>query len=237
MEIGDLPHQRKSQSRAAVLAAAGFVYPEEGMENAPLIFLRNAAAGVGNANDALFLPLCKLDPHRAAEAVIFDGVFRQVEGQPVDQRVAAGHDAVTIRRQRDAALICQRSEVCEDLLDHGGKLKLLVPRHLLQIAHLQQRLGQLRQPLRLLAQKREELCRLRPRIEMLCGKQLQLRLHQRQRCAQLVGGVAGELPLSGKGVIQPLQHLVERAAQLPELRKHIFIDPHMIGLGSIGLRR
>lgn len=33
MEIGDLPHQRKPQSRAAVLAAAGFVYPEEGMEN------------------------------------------------------------------------------------------------------------------------------------------------------------------------------------------------------------
>ena len=63
MEIGDLPHQRKPQSRAAVLAAAGLVYPEEGMKNAPLIFLRNAAAGVGNANDSLFLPLCKLDPH------------------------------------------------------------------------------------------------------------------------------------------------------------------------------
>ena len=72
MEIGDLPHQRKSQSRAAVLAAAGFVYPEEGMENALLVLLRNAAASVGNANDALFLPLCKLDPYRAAEAVVFD---------------------------------------------------------------------------------------------------------------------------------------------------------------------
>ena len=62
---------------------------------------------------------------------------------------------------------------------------------------------------------------------MLCGKQLQLRLHQRQRRAQLVGSVAGELPLGGKGVVQPLQHLVERAAQLPELRNSIFIDPHI----------
>ena len=235
VEIGDLPHQRKSQSRAAVLAAAGFVYPEEGTENAPLIFLRNAAAGVGNANDALFLPLCKLDPHRAAEAVVFDSVLRQVEEHAVDQRVAAGHDAVAIRRQRDAALICQRREVCEDFLDHGRKLDPFVPRHLLQVAHFQQCFCHLSQPLRLLTQKCEEFRRLRPHIGMLRGKQLQLRLHQRQRRAQLVGGVAGELPLGGKGVIQPLQHLVERAAQLPELRKHIFIDPHMIGLGSIGL--
>ena len=62
MEIGDLPHQRKPQSRAAVLAAAGLVYPEEGMKNAPLILLRNAAASVRNANDELFRPLCKQRP-------------------------------------------------------------------------------------------------------------------------------------------------------------------------------
>ena len=62
---------------------------------------------------------------------------------------------------------------------------------------------------------------------MLRRKQLQLRLHQRQRRAQLVGGVAGELPLGGKGVVQPLQHLVERASQLPELRNGVFIDPHI----------
>ena len=177
MEIGDLPHQRKSQSRAAVLAAAGFVYPEEGMENAPLILLRNAAASVGNANDALFLPLCKLDPHRAAEAVVFDSVLRQVEEHAVDQRVAAGQGGVALRFQRDASLLRQRRKIRKDLLDHGGELELLVPRHLLQIAHLQQRLGHLRQPLRLLAQKREEFRHLWPHIGMLRGKQLQLRLH------------------------------------------------------------
>ena len=43
MEIGDLPHQRKSQSRAAVLAAAGFVYPEKGSEDALPKLLRDAA--------------------------------------------------------------------------------------------------------------------------------------------------------------------------------------------------
>ena len=49
-------------------------------------------------------PLCKLDPHRAAEAVVFDGVLRQVEEQTVDQRVAADQGAVALRIQRDAKL-------------------------------------------------------------------------------------------------------------------------------------
>ena len=131
------------------------------MKNALLILLRNSAASVGNANDALFLPLCKLDPHRAAGAVVFDGVLRQVKEQTVDQRVAAGEGSVALRFQRDASLLRQRRKIREDLLDHGGELELLVPRHLLQIAHLQQCLGHLRQPLRLLAQEGEKLRRLR----------------------------------------------------------------------------
>ena len=70
-------------------------------------------------------------------------------------------NAVALRLSRDTALFCQLVEVCEDFLNHWDKLNLLVPRHLLQIAHLQQRLGHLRQPLRLLPQKREEFRRLR----------------------------------------------------------------------------
>ena len=62
MEIGDLPHQREPQPRAAVLAAAGLVHPEEGLEDALLILLRNAAAGVGNANQELFRLLCDSRP-------------------------------------------------------------------------------------------------------------------------------------------------------------------------------
>ena len=62
---------------------------------------------------------------------------------------------------------------------------------------------------------------------MLSGEKLQLRLHQRQGRAQLVGGVAGELPLGGKGVVQPLQHLVEGVAELPKLRQHILVDLHI----------
>ena len=42
-----------------------------------------------------------------------------------------------------------------------------------------------------------------------------------------MGRVAGELPLGGKGIVQPLQHLVERTAQLPEFRNNIFVDPHI----------
>ena len=53
VEIGDLPHQRKSQSRAAVLSATGLVYPEEGLEDTALIHLRDAAAGVGDADQEL----------------------------------------------------------------------------------------------------------------------------------------------------------------------------------------
>ena len=150
VEIGDLPHQRKPQSRAAVLPAAGLVHAEEWLEDALLILLRDAAAGVGDTDPELFRLLCDANPHRAAWAIVFDGIFRQVEEQPVDQRVAAGHDAVAIRRQRDAALICQRREVCEDLLDHGRKLNPFVPRHLLQVAHFQQCFCHLSQPLRLL---------------------------------------------------------------------------------------
>ena len=42
-----------------------------------------------------------------------------------------------------------------------------------------------------------------------------------------MGGIAGELPLGGKGIVQPLQHLVERAAQLLEFWNDVFIDPHI----------
>ena len=62
---------------------------------------------------------------------------------------------------------------------------------------------------------------------MLCREQLQLRLHQRQGGTQLVGGIAGELPLGGKGVVQPLQHLIEGVTQLPKLRQNILVDPHI----------
>ena len=44
VEIGDLPHQREPQPRAAILPAAGLVYAEEGLENTALILLRDAAA-------------------------------------------------------------------------------------------------------------------------------------------------------------------------------------------------
>ena len=84
MEIGDLPHQRKPQSRAAVLAAAGLIHPEKGLEDALLILLRNAAAGIGNANQEFFRFLRDTDPHRAAGTVVFDGVLRQVKEQTVD---------------------------------------------------------------------------------------------------------------------------------------------------------
>ena len=70
-----------------------------------LILLRDAAAVVGDADQELFRLLCDGNPHRAARSVVLDGVLRQVEDQPVDQCIAAGHNAVALRRQCDAALI------------------------------------------------------------------------------------------------------------------------------------
>ena len=84
MEVGDLPYQREPQSRTAVLAAAGLIHPEKGLEDALLILLRNASAGIGNANQEFFRFLCDTDPHRAAGPVILDSILRQVEDQQVD---------------------------------------------------------------------------------------------------------------------------------------------------------
>ena len=82
MEVGDLPYQRKPQSRATVFPAAGLVHPEEGMKDTALIYLRDAAAGVGDADEELFQPLSdRTHPYRAARPVVFDSVLRQVEDQ------------------------------------------------------------------------------------------------------------------------------------------------------------
>ena len=62
MEIGDLPHQREPQPRAAVLPAAGLVHPEEGLEDAPAVLLRDAAAGIGDADNELLRLQRDADP-------------------------------------------------------------------------------------------------------------------------------------------------------------------------------
>ena len=80
---------------------------------------------------------------------------------------------------------------------------------------------------------------------MLCGKQLKLRLHQGKRRAQLMGGVSGELPLSGKAGVEAVKHLIEGPAELPELRQDRFGDLcirqivrlHLFHLGGKGPQR
>ena len=42
-----------------------------------------------------------------------------------------------------------------------------------------------------------------------------------------MGGVAGKLPLGGKGVVEPLKHLVKGLAELPELRQDVLVDLHV----------
>ena len=165
--------------------------------------------------------------HRAAGAIVFDGIFGQVEQQPVDQCIAAHHGGITAAFQCDVSFFRQRGKIGADLLQHGRKLDLILARHLLQVAHFQQSLGHLGQALGLLLQKAEKLCGFRLHLGMLGRKQLHLRLHQRQRRAQLVGGIAGKLPLGRKAVVQAFQHLVEGSAELPEFRQHILAELHV----------
>ena len=96
-----------------------------------------------------------------------------------------------------------------------------------KFAHFEQGLCHLRHSLRLLAQKADKIRRLRPRVRVLGGKQFQLRLHQRKRRAQLVRGISGELPLGAEALVQSIQHLIERGAELPELRQHLLGDLHI----------
>ena len=124
-------------------------------------------------------------------------------------------------------LFRQRRQVSTDLLHHGFQLNLLVPGQGLEAAHFQQGFGHLGQPLHLLFQGRQEGRCFRHHLRMLGREKLQLGLHQCQRRAQLMSGIAGKLLLGGKGTVQPLQHLIKGTAQLAKLRQSILIDAHV----------
>ena len=99
--------------------------------------------------------------------------------------------------------------------------------YLLQIAHFQQGFRHLGQAFRLLLQQGEEFRRLRQHVRVFGGKQFQLGLHQCQGGPQLVGGIASELALSDKGIVQTIQHLVEGMAELAEFRQRFLVDSHI----------
>ena len=119
MQVCDLPYQGKSQPCSAILPAAGLVYPEKGLEDAALKFLRDAPPGVGNAKKKLLVSLRYQNPHQAAGAVVLDGVFRQIKEQAIDQRVAASQASIPLLFQPDAVFLRQRSQICKDFLDQG----------------------------------------------------------------------------------------------------------------------
>ena len=84
MEVCDFPYQRKPQPCTAVFPAAGFVYPEKGLEDTPLKLCRDTTAGVCHINvDIRILP-GYTNPDGTVRAVVLDGIFCQVKEQPVD---------------------------------------------------------------------------------------------------------------------------------------------------------
>ena len=79
----------------------------------------------------------------------------------------------------------------------------------------------------MLLQKLEKLGRLGGGIGVLDLIQLHLRLHQRKRRAQLVRGIARELPLRRETLVETSNHVVERGAELLELRQNVLSNLHL----------
>ena len=202
------------------------LHPEKGLEDTFPVLRRDAAPGIDHPDDQLAALLGDGDAHRPARAVIADGIFGQVEDQPVDQRIAAGQHPVALTFQRDALFLRQRHDILEDLLHHRGQLDTVGAGDGAQLAHLQKGLGHLGHALGLLPQKPQKIRRFRQHVGMLRRKQFQLRLHQRKRRPQLMGGVAGKLPLCGKALVQAVQHPVKGTAELLKFRQHLLIQLH-----------
>ena len=227
MQRDDLPYQGQPESHAAVFPAPGFVHTEKRLKNAVSVLLRDAAAGIRDPDNGSPPFLGYRDMHRPVRTVIPDGIFGQIVEHSVDQRVAAGHNAVACAFKAYAVPLCKRRKVGEDLLRHRSQLYAVGARHRPKRAHLQQRFCHLRHPFGLLTQQAEKIRRFRQYLGMLCGKQLKLCLHQGERRAQLVGCVSGKLPLRGKALVKAVEHLVERPAELPELRQDVLVDLHI----------
>ena len=204
--------------------AARLVHAEKRLENALPVCLRDAGTVVTDADLYIPVRLADRDAHRPVRPAVTDGVFGQVEQQPVQQRVAAGKHSAAVGLQHDALLLGKRREIGEDLLDHGRELDPVVTGHGAQLTHLQQDLRHLRHTLRLLLQQAQKRRRFGRDVRVLSGKQLKLRLHQRKRRAQLVRSVTRELPLRREARVQAVDHTVERAAEALKLRQHVLAD-------------
>ena len=164
--------------------------------------------------------------HRIGTAVA-NGVFGQVENRAVYEGVAADHHRSAVVYEGDSLALGKRGEVGTDLLEQRGQLDCVVAGNRTKLAHFKQGFRHLRHAPGLLLQKLEKLGHLEGGIGVLDLIQLHLRLHQRKRRAQLVRGVARELPLRCKTLVKAGDHVVERGAELLELRQHVLGDLHL----------
>ena len=158
---------------------------------------------------------------------VANGVFGQVEYRAVHEGVAADHRRVAIVYEGDSPALGKRGKVGADLLEQRGQLDRIVAGNRTKLAHFKQGFRHLRHAPGLLLQKLEKLGHLGGGIGMLDLIQLHLRLHQRKRRAQLVRGIARELPLRSKTLVKAGDHVVERGAELLELRQHVLGDLHL----------
>lgn len=50
-----------------------------------------------------------------------------------------------------------------------------------------------------------------------------------------MSGIPRKLPLRGKAFVKTFKHLIERPAELPELRQNIFVDLHICQIVQLNL--
>ena len=157
------------------------------------------------------------DPHRAVLGeVVDDRVVHQVRGHLQQQRVRAeGRGDVTGRPDGDAMLLGEGKERLGRLLrDRRQVDRLAGERPLVGAAEQEQRLGEVDRPGVHGVQTLDQLVRVALRV---VAGDVEQRLGDRQRGAQLVRRVGGEAPLLGDVRLELGEHGVEGVGELPEL--------------------
>ena len=141
VKLGNFPNQRKPQSDSAVFAASRLIDSEKGLENNPLIFLGDAAAGILDFYFNSVFVLINGNPHFSARPVILDGVFRKIKNKPVYKRVAARHCALSVIFQGYIVVFGKRGDIRKYFLYHRGEIDKIVSRHGLQAVHFEHNSG------------------------------------------------------------------------------------------------
>lgn len=101
MQSCNLPDEGETETHTAIVPAAGLIHPEKRLKNALLKLRRYAFAAVSHANVDFFFHRDNGDKNAPIGAIVFDGIFAEIEEQPVDQGVTAADAGVALSFKAD----------------------------------------------------------------------------------------------------------------------------------------